>query len=145
MFDTVVHSLDRLHGNAWGNTSHLYHRASVMNKNDEDHKPEGTKYQSDSDTNRWKKTVIGSGRVRQGGEHDQAIGGDGKEASGNDLGDTVLEEPRRARGVYWLDTNCSTTMVIENVSAATVINAPAMVERTIQPPGPPLKKNVRST
>ena len=41
---------------------------------------------------------------------------------------------RRIRGLNWLDASCRTTIVIEKVSPATVINEPAMTESTVRLP-----------
>ena len=39
---------------------------------------------------------------------------------------------RKIRGLNWLDASCSTTIVIENVSPATVISEPAITDRTVR-------------
>ena len=51
----------------------------------------------------------------------------------------VIRSPknvRRMRGLNWLAASCSTTIVIENVSPATVISEPAITDSTVRAAGP---------
>src|SRR5260370_12540720 len=88
-----INGLHRLHGNMCRNMRHLNRRASMMNKHEEEHKPEETKTHSDGHTHSRKKALIRAGRIFDGREHDQAIGRDTSEAPGPHSGTAAFQQP----------------------------------------------------